>query len=149
VGLTKIRVNSKVWMITRKDKKEWILQFFHTGVLTARDQETPRLSVCDTSRNLWSYSLITFPFSLFFGFSTSGEGIYLFIIQWYIFSDSGASHLQSCTLWTYPSCPIKNKHPEKRLVHVLGPEIGPVIIFGRITKLLLTSAPWGAGKEYE
>jgi len=71
--------------------------------------------------------------------------IYLFIVQWYIFSVSGASRLQSCTLRTYPSCPIKNKHPEKRFVPVFGPEI----IFGRIIKLSLTSAPWGAGKEHE
>jgi hypothetical protein len=45
----------------------------------------------------------------------------------------------------YPCCPIKNKHPEKRLVPVFGPEI----IFGWIIKLLLTSAPWGIGKEHE
>jgi hypothetical protein len=109
--LTPSRVKFKVCMIMRKDKLDWIVQFYHGGVLTARDQQTPRLSVCDNGRNLWSYSLITFPFSLFCASSSNEVNIYLFIYYTVVYvSDSGTSNLGSLTVWTYPSCLIKNKH---------------------------------------
>ena len=108
-------------------------------------RETPSVRVWHQQKSL-NLFLNNFSFLSFFcPPQVTKIFICLFITQWYIFSDSGASHLQSCTLWNYPSCPIKNKHPEKRLVRVFGPEI----IFGRIIKLLLTSAPWGTGKEHE
>jgi hypothetical protein len=111
----------------------------------SRDTSSVRMWHQQKSLKLFLNKFSLLSLSLFF-VSPQVTKIFIYLLSSGIFfSDSGASHLRSCTLWNYPSCPLKNKHPEKRLVLIFGPEI----VFRRIIKLLLTSAPWGTGKEHE